>query len=101
MTMNIDPQQVRAIFLTAVENHPPDHWPAYLDKACGSNPDLRRRVEVLLRAHKQDNSLFDTPVAVTVDEPRPRHNDRPLQAPGADRRRRFRRRLHGRAAKTT
>src|SRR6516225_9331536 len=75
MTMNIDPQQVRAIFLTAVENHPPDHWPAYLDKACGSNPDLRRRVEVLLHAHKQDNSLFDTPVAVpppaavTVDEP--------------------------------
>ncbi len=59
--MNVDPQQARSIFLAAVENHAPDQWQAYLDEACGANQELRRRVEVLLRAHEQANSLLDPP----------------------------------------
>jgi serine/threonine protein kinase/tetratricopeptide (TPR) repeat protein len=49
--MNPDPNQAKAIFLEAVEKHAPDDWPAFLDRACPGQPDLRRRVEVLLEAH--------------------------------------------------
>ena len=69
--MNIDPQQARSIFLAAVENHALDQWKAYLDQACEKNQDLRDRVEVLLRAHEQANSLLDAPappLAATGDE---------------------------------
>jgi serine/threonine-protein kinase len=62
--MNIDPQKARSIFQAAVENHAPDQWSAYLDKTCDGNPALRRRVEALLEAHVQSNSLFDTPAPV-------------------------------------
>ncbi|HMF11829.1 MAG TPA: tetratricopeptide repeat protein [Gemmataceae bacterium] len=51
--MNPDPQQAKAIFLEAVEDHEPDQWPAFLDQACASQPELRRRVEVLLAAHRE------------------------------------------------
>src|SRR2546426_743680 len=61
--MHSDPQRVRSIFLGAVENHPSDQWAAFLDEACGADQTLRQRVEVLLRAHEQANSLLDAPVA--------------------------------------
>jgi eukaryotic-like serine/threonine-protein kinase len=51
--MNADPQQAKAIFLEAVEKHGPDQWPAFLDQACSGQPELRRRVEVLLDAHRE------------------------------------------------
>src|SRR5262245_32721743 len=51
--MNADPQQAKAIFLQAVEKHDPDHWPAFLDQACAGQPEMRRRVEVLLQAHRE------------------------------------------------
>ncbi len=38
------------IFKTAVKL-PPDRRAAYLDQACGDNPELRHEVESLLRAH--------------------------------------------------
>src|SRR5262249_13040573 len=61
-----------SIFLEAVERHAPDQWGNYLDAACGQEPELRRRVEVLLRAHGQANSLLDAPgpgLVLTVDAP--------------------------------
>jgi eukaryotic-like serine/threonine-protein kinase len=70
--MAADPQQIRAIFLDAVENHPADRWPAFLDAACDADSELRQRVEMLLRAHEQTNSLLDAPdrgPGTTVDEP--------------------------------
>src|SRR5262245_42486070 len=51
--MNATPQQAKAIFLEAVEKHAPDQWPAFLDQACPGLPELRRRVEVLLEAHRE------------------------------------------------
>jgi WD40 repeat protein/serine/threonine protein kinase len=51
--MNPDPQQAKVIFLQAVEDHEPDQWPAFLDQACAGQPELRRRVEVLLAAHRE------------------------------------------------
>src|SRR6266568_5131830 len=69
--MNADAQQVRSLFLAAVEDHAPGQWAAYLDVACAGDQELRRRVEVLLRAHQQPNSLLDAPVpnpVATVEE---------------------------------
>jgi serine/threonine protein kinase/Flp pilus assembly protein TadD len=70
--MDADPQKVRSIFLDAVENHAPDQWGAFLDRACGPDAELRKRVEVLLSAHEQANSLLDAPDpahVATADEP--------------------------------
>ena len=68
--MDSDPHKVRAVFLEAVEKRAPAEWPWFLDQACGQNEQLRQRVEVLLRAHQQANSLFDaSPPPATVDEP--------------------------------
>jgi len=71
--MNADPNLAKAIFLEAVEKHGPDRWPAFLDRACAGQPDLRCRVEVLLEAHREAGTgrhpaVAPGPVA-TVDEP--------------------------------
>src|SRR5437660_1599968 len=69
--MNVDPNQAKAIFLEAVEKHDPDGWPAFLAQACADQPDLRRRVEVLLGAHReagtaQHQAPAEVPVPVDV-----------------------------------
>ncbi len=73
-----DPKRVRAIFLEAVENHAPDGWRQFLDQACGTDQELRQRVEILLRAHEQANTLLDpapVPPSATIDQP-------PAEIPG-------------------
>src|SRR6266571_1591011 len=60
--MSADPRIVRALFLALVENNVPEQWSAYLDESCKSDQELRQRVEVLLRAHEQANSLLDASV---------------------------------------
>jgi serine/threonine protein kinase/tetratricopeptide (TPR) repeat protein len=51
--MNEGANAAKAIFLEAVERHDPEQWPAFLDRACAGQPELRRRVEVLLQAHRE------------------------------------------------
>ena len=108
-TMNADPKSAKAIFLEAVERHAPDQWPAFLDRACAGQPDLRGQVEALLEAHREVGTAehrepaegADPGPVATVDVPpvreRPGDRHRPVQAAGTDRRGRLRRRLHGRA----
>src|SRR5262249_13228665 len=43
---------------------------AYLDGACGGDPGLRSRVEALLRAHDQPDSLLDHPPVAAHDPDR-------------------------------
>jgi hypothetical protein len=57
--MGIRAATVRSIFLEAVEHHPPDKRPAYLDRACAGDPTLRTEVEILLRAHGEPDALLD------------------------------------------
>jgi serine/threonine protein kinase/Flp pilus assembly protein TadD len=64
--MNVDAARVRSIFLAAVENHPPQRWATFLDEACAGDDHLRRRVEVLLRAHAKADSLLDNPLAAPL-----------------------------------
>src|SRR4051794_12823328 len=52
-----DAARVKSIFLAALERHPAEQWPAYLDEACGEDTALRKRVEELLGAHGGQKSL--------------------------------------------
>lgn len=56
----------KAIFLEAVEKHSPNEWPQFLDQTCGADRELRGRVEGLLQAHDERDSLFDR-VGATQD----------------------------------
>lgn len=52
-------ENAKAIFLDAIENHAPEQWPTFLDRVCGDDDKLRQRVEGLLQAHTDKDSLFD------------------------------------------
>src|SRR5262249_34081306 len=61
-----------SIFLEALKKPSPDERAAFLGRACGGNDELRRSVELLLRAHdKAGGFLADSPapVGVTADQP--------------------------------
>lgn len=52
-------ENAKTIFLEAVEKHSPETWATFLDEACGDDRELRQRVEGLLQAHADRDSLFD------------------------------------------
>jgi serine/threonine protein kinase/tetratricopeptide (TPR) repeat protein len=59
--MHPDTNKIRMIFLAAVENHPPERWETYLDETCAGDEGVRRRVEILLQAHREHDHLLDHP----------------------------------------
>src|SRR4051794_38944562 len=59
---------IKAVFLAALET-PTDQRPAYLDRACGGDAEVRRRVEALLRAHGGPDGLLDRPAWRPLPEP--------------------------------
>src|SRR6516165_10624687 len=52
----------RDIFLDALELEDPAARAAYLDAACAGRPALRRRVEELLRHHREDAAFLNVPL---------------------------------------
>src|SRR5690606_18099190 len=50
-----------------LEKHDPAERAAYLDAACGADPDLRRRVEGLLAAHDRAGRFLERPAAGTAE----------------------------------
>ena len=52
-------QEVKTIFLDAMERSPGVERTEYLDGACGNNAELRRKIEILLAAHEQAGEFFD------------------------------------------
>ena len=64
--MPADPKQVQAIFLAAVNEPDANERAKLLDRDCANNADLRRRVEMLLRAHNE-------PPDEEMQEERPRY----------------------------
>src|SRR5439155_5380310 len=63
---------VKAVFDQALEISVLAEREAYLDRACADTPDLRQRVEALLRAYDDAGSFMQGPApagAGTVDEP--------------------------------
>src|SRR5262245_6745346 len=70
--MPLDANRVKSLFLEALERSTPAQWPAYLDRACAGEPELRQRVEVLLQAHLEAGSVLDRPdteSAATCEQP--------------------------------
>jgi hypothetical protein len=53
----------RAIFFEAMEKDDPAERAAFLKEACAGNPDLRRRIEALLRSHVTAGDFLDMPAA--------------------------------------
>jgi WD40 repeat protein/tRNA A-37 threonylcarbamoyl transferase component Bud32 len=49
----------RSIFLNALDREDPAARAAYLDEACAGKPELRRRIERLLRAHREGGSFLE------------------------------------------
>ena len=54
-----DPKRVQAVFLAAVEQPDPASRAAVLDRECSDDPELRGRVEALMRAHDRPDHAFD------------------------------------------
>jgi eukaryotic-like serine/threonine-protein kinase len=63
--MSVDPKRVQAVFLAAVEQA---DRAAILDRECGGDAELRRRVEALLNANDEPASYLDRP-AVELAKP--------------------------------
>jgi eukaryotic-like serine/threonine-protein kinase len=57
--MSVSFEQLREIFLGAVEHRSPDQREAYLDQACRGDQRLRQQVAALLKAHAAEGSLLD------------------------------------------
>jgi serine/threonine protein kinase len=58
----------RDIFISALEQNDPAQRRAYLERACGGNSDLRRRVDILLDAHERANSFLAAPLVEDMAE---------------------------------
>jgi formylglycine-generating enzyme required for sulfatase activity/serine/threonine protein kinase len=68
--MPTDVERVQTVFLSAAEISDLANRARFLDGACAGDTELRFRVEALLRAHEQPDSLLDRP-AVAPPAPAP------------------------------
>jgi serine/threonine protein kinase len=73
--MALDPARVKALFLAAADIGDVVDRVAFLDRECGGDAELRRRLEELLAALDQPESALERPIAgaageVTSDHPR-------------------------------
>jgi serine/threonine protein kinase len=70
--MKPDKQRIDSIFLAAAEKATADERAAYLDGVCGTNTELRERVERLLAAQSKVRSFLEAPPAAmgaTIEQP--------------------------------
>src|SRR5437667_7657560 len=61
-----------AVFERAIELDSPEDRAAFLDQACGNDPELRRKLEKLVLDHFRAGEFLEKPAAhivATVDEP--------------------------------
>jgi tetratricopeptide (TPR) repeat protein len=65
--MPADPRRVKDLFVAAVELPDPQARQALLDRECGYDPDLRRRLQVLLQAHDHPEPVLERPLAALPD----------------------------------
>ncbi len=68
--MAVDAKRVEAIFMAAVEADDPADQATLLDRECGSDREMRQRVEALLREHREPATVrtqrIETPNEVDV-----------------------------------
>ena len=75
-----DPTPLEAIFFAALDK-PAAERGSYLAEACGSDADLRRRVERMLTAQRDAASFLETPPSA-IGEGSPTMDQAPLEKPG-------------------
>jgi serine/threonine protein kinase len=86
--MALDPRRVKALFHAALDLPDPAGRPSFLDRECGYDLELRRRLEELLAAHDQPVSALERPLVgdpgetSARDEPRAAAGEGPAPAPG-------------------
>ena len=68
--MALDPRRVKALFQAALDLPDPADRPAFLDRECGDDPELRHRLDDLLAAHDRP---ADAPGAAPRGGPRRSH----------------------------
>jgi serine/threonine protein kinase len=61
--MAVDPKRLKELFLIASEMASPAERAAFLDRECGTDSELRRRLEGLLRAHDDSGGFLRQPAA--------------------------------------
>jgi tRNA A-37 threonylcarbamoyl transferase component Bud32 len=62
-----DPRRVKQVFGEALEIADADARRAFLDRRCGDDADLRRRLDALLAAHDAPASALEKPLAVAAE----------------------------------
>ncbi len=80
--MNASAASAKSIFLQAVELPTPAERDAFLAAQCGSDAELRREVEELLRHQAAAGSFLETPLSAVVVDPHPKLNSLPKERPG-------------------
>ncbi len=60
--MPLNPMRVQVIFLKAASYHDLEERCAILDHECMGEPELRIRIEALLKAHDRFNDLVNQPL---------------------------------------
>ena len=60
--MPVDPKRVQAAFIAAVEEADPTARAAIVERECAFDVELRRRVEVLIKAHAEPDEILDAPI---------------------------------------
>jgi len=69
--MTVDEKRVQAVFEEVLAAADPDQRASVLDRECGSDADLRRRVEKLLKEQDEATSIVERPPGAPAAAPRP------------------------------
>src|SRR4051812_19345920 len=67
--MPLDPVRVKALFQSALDLPDPADRPAFLDRECGDDTELRHRLDELLAAFDRPASALERPLAAGPDDP--------------------------------
>ena len=62
--MTADPRRVKELFVAVLDLPDAQARQAFLERECGSDADLRQRLQALLKAHDDPASALDRPLAV-------------------------------------
>jgi eukaryotic-like serine/threonine-protein kinase len=66
--MPTDPRRVKDLFVAALDQPDDSARQAFLDRECGDDADLRRRLDVLLAAHDRPDAAVDRPLAAPAED---------------------------------
>ena len=67
--MNVAQADIEDLFFAASEQHDLAAGAAYLDLACGSDTDLRRRVEAFLAVEHKVDQFLESPAVSPISDP--------------------------------